>query len=355
MDFLKIVEKFQIEGRFVSAEKYGRGHINDTYLVETSAKKYILQKINHTVFKNVEGLMSNIVGVTEFIASKSTSTNQAELLRVIKTTDGQSFLKTNEGYFRLYNFISAGISIETTPSEEQLRVAGSAFGSFQNLLFEYPAEKLFETIVDFHNTEARYKNFEQAIFENKANRLNEVGEEIEFFKSRKSYASKVRKLIANGSIPLRVTHNDTKLNNVLIDVKNMRPVAVIDLDTIMAGSSLYDFGDSIRSGANVGTEDGTRQAGFSIELFSAFCSGFISELRGKLTDLEVENMAFGAILMTYECGMRFLTDYLDGDVYFKTSSPRQNLNRAKSQMKMVEEMEKALPQMTAIVKKIYYI
>ncbi len=352
MDFKEIMENFLAEGELVSAEKYGRGHINDTFLVTTSKKRYILQKINHNVFKNIEGLMSNIVGVTEFIASRSNQPSE-ELLRVIITKSGKSFLKTDDGYFRLYNFISQGISIETTPTAEQLMIAGHAFGSFQKLLAKYPAERLFETIKDFHNTQTRYENFESAVALDAFGRRNEVEEEIEFFEKRKDYAKKVISKIADGSIPLRVTHNDTKLNNVLIDVQNMRPVTVIDLDTIMAGSSLYDFGDSIRSGANVGTEDGSTPAGFSIKLFSAFAEGFIGELRGTLSQGEVDNLAFGAILMTYECGMRFLTDYLSGDVYFKTSSPKQNLLRARSQILLVKEMEEQLPQMTEIIKNLY--
>lgn len=352
MDIKIISDKFKTDGDFVGCVKYGRGHINDTYLAKTdTGARYIVQRINDKVFLDVDGLMENITGVTGYIAERSDAPSD-ELLTVIGTKDGTSYYKCAEGYFRVYNFIEKGVSVETAPTAEQLTVAGSAFGGFMKLLAGYPAEKLHETIKGFHDTEARFAQLSSAVKNDVRGRVAGVLREIDEYVSRRGYCGAVNSLIKSGDIPLRVTHNDTKLNNVLIDVKNMRAVAVIDLDTIMAGSVLFDFGDSIRSGANVGSEDGSVPSRFSIELFEAFARGFLPPLKGELTSDEIENMAFGAILMTYECGMRFLTDYLCGDVYFKTSHENENLDRTRSQMRLVCDMEAALPEMNGIVKKI---
>ncbi len=350
-----IASKFDLCSSVSNIEPYGCGHINDTYLVTTAnGTKYILQRINHNVFPNVAGLMSNIVGVTAFIAKKSALNggNPKDDLCVIKTTNGQDYLQQDGNYYRVYSFITDAISIETTPTPHQLELSGSGFGKFQKLLDGYPAEGLTEPIANFHNTADRLLKFKEAIANNTANRLANVATEVEFFLSRESYASKVLDLIAGGLIPLRVTHNDTKLNNVLIDLKRDTAVTVIDLDTVMPGSILYDFGDSIRSGANTGAEDEVdlSKVGFSLDLFSAYTKGFVGEVASTLTEAEVENMAFGAILMTYECGMRFLTDYLNGDTYFKVHRDGHNLDRARTQIKMVKDMETVLQDMVAIVK-----
>ncbi len=351
---LKIANNFCIPSEAESAVPYGCGHINDTYLVQLQCgTKFILQRVNHNVFPNVPALMANIAGVTSYIAKQTVAAGEelSNTLQVIKTKCGDNYLTDNGNYYRMYNFITNAISIETTPTPHQLELSGKGFGLFQKLLNGYPAESLSEPIANFHNTEDRLLKLQEAILKNAAGRLSGVAAEVEFFLSRASYASRVISLIKAGSIPLRVTHNDTKLNNVLIDLVRDKAVVVIDLDTVMPGSILYDFGDSIRSGANLGAEDerDLSKVQFSLDLFRGYARGFLGEVAAALTSTEIENMAFGAILMTYECGMRFLTDYLNGDTYFKVHREGHNLDRARTQIKMVQDMEVLLPKMNIIV------
>lgn len=356
-EIIKIANEFKVESPIVKAERYGCGHINDTYKVtDENGKFYILQRINHKVFKNVKGLMENVVGVTEHIYKTMLEKGEdvTDCLRVIETKDGASYYGNDEiGYFRTYNFVYGGISIETSPTKEQFEVSAIGFGKFQSMLDGYPAETIQDSIPNFHNTVKRFENFEKAVQEDVENRLCQVMEEVDWFYRRKKYCSQVLDLIERGEIPLRVTHNDTKLNNVLVNVESMRPVAVIDLDTVMKGSILYDFGDSIRSGTNTGAEDEKylSKVDFSLELYEAYVKGFLSEVKDKLTETEKENLSFGAILMTFECGMRFLTDYLEGDHYFKTHRAGHNLDRCRTQIKMVEKMEERFEEMDEIVKK----
>ena len=338
---LNIALNFETGAAVVKGARYGNGHINDTYKVTAAdGTDYILQRINDNVFTNVAELMENIVGVTEYIASASNVKD--ECLRVIPTKEGSAWFKAPEGYFRMYNFISAGISIETVPTAEELYLSAVGFGRFQKALDGYPVEKLYDSIPDFHNTMKRYERFEIAVAADKAGRAGEVRAEIDFVRSRSAYAGEVVGALKNGELPLRVTHNDTKLNNVLIDLKGKRPVTVIDLDTVMRGSILYDFGDGVRSGASTGAEDerDLTKVSFSKERYEAFAKGFAGEAGERLTKTEKSRLYFGAILMTYECGMRFLTDYLEGDVYFKVHRPGHNLDRALTQFKLVEDMEK---------------
>ncbi|MBQ8178060.1 MAG: aminoglycoside phosphotransferase family protein [Clostridia bacterium] len=354
---IKVANLFKVDAPVVTAEKYGCGHINDTYkLTDEKGKFYILQKINHKVFRNVKGLMENIVGVTEHIYKQMLSKGMPteDCLRVIETKDGASYYGDDEvGYFRMYNFVYGGISIESSPTKEQFEVSAIGFGRFQKMLDGYPAETIQDSIPNFHNTVSRFENFEKAVQEDPEDRLCQVMEEVDWFYRRKKYCSQILDLIEEGEIPLRVTHNDTKLNNVLVNIETMTPVAVIDLDTVMKGSILYDFGDSIRSGTNTGAEDekDLSKVDFSLELYEAYVKGFLSEVKDTLTPTESENLSFGAILMTYECGLRFLTDYLEGDHYFKVHRARHNLDRCRTQIKMVEKMEEHFDEMDAIVKK----
>lgn len=337
---IAIAEAFDgVEG-VTNVSQYGMGHINDTYLVETKGKeKYILQRINDKIFTDVDKLMQNIVGVTEYI-SAHTAAPKEECLRVIPTS-GKPYLRTEEGCFRTYNFISAGVSIEHVPTAEGLYVSAKGFGAFQAALDGYPAETLFDSIPDFHNTAVRFKKFVAAVENDVCGRRASVQKEIDFVTDRQRYCDRVVGALNRGELPYRVTHNDTKVNNVLIDVVNMRPVTVIDLDTVMRGSILYDFGDGVRSGASTGAEDerDLTKVNFSKELYAAYAKGFVGEVGGRLTEAEIGMLHFGAILMTYECGMRFLTDYLEGDTYFKTHREGQNLDRARTQFKMVQDME----------------
>lgn len=354
---IKIANEFMVDDVIVKAEKYGCGHINDTYkLTDKNGKFYVLQRINNHVFKDVEGLMQNIVGVTEYIYDKMKSAGEdiTDCLRVILTRSGKPYYESEDNmFFRLYNFVYGGISIESSPTKKEFEISGIGFGRFQKMLDGYPAETIKDSIPNFHNTVDRFKKFEDAIREDSENRLCEVMEEVDWFFRRKKYCSQILDLIDAGEIPLRVTHNDTKLNNVLVDVENMVPVTVIDLDTVMKGSILYDFGDSIRSGTNTGKEDekDLSKVDFSLELYDAYCKGFLGEVKDSLTESERLNLSFGAILMTFECGMRFLTDYLEGDRYFKVHRDKHNLDRCRTQIKMVEKMEERFEEMDAIVEK----
>ena len=335
-----VANNFKLCSNAVSAEIYGAGHINVTYLVVCEdGTKYIMQKINHTIFPNVDELMSNICGVTEYIAKSANDGD--ELLLVVPTLNDQPYYFDGEGYYRVYTFLS-GETVETGATLKQFELAGRGFGQFQNLLNGYPADKLYDSIKNFHNTVDRFEKFEKAIELDSANRVKDCQSEIEFFKSRKEYCSKVLDLMSSGAIPLRVTHNDTKPNNVLVDEANDLVVGVLDLDTIMSGSILYDFGDSIRYGANTGAEDEVdlTKIGFSEQYYESYCKGFLPIVKHMLTDGEKNNMHFGAMLMTYECGMRFLTDYLSGDTYFRIHREHHNLDRCRTQMKLLSEMEK---------------
>ncbi len=359
-DFNNILAQFPINGELKSCERYGEGHINQTFLAiyDENGKEvwYIVQKINSNLFTDVEKLMNNISLVTEFNRAKIIARGgnpDRESLSIVRTNDGKNYLKTEEGYFRVYIFITDAIAYQTAPTADSFYQSAVAFGDFAKLLAEFDASKLYEVLPNFHNTEVRYDNFIKALEENKAGRADTVKEEIEFYKSRKAYASRIVKLLESGEMPTKVTHNDTKLNNVMLDAKTNKYVAVIDLDTIMPGSICYDFGDSIRFGCNPASEcekDLTKVV-FNLELFEAYTKGYLTALGDSVTKIEKDNLAFGAILMTYECGMRFLTDYLDGDTYFRTTYPEHNLDRTRTQMKLVSDMEKLLPEMEKIVNK----
>ena len=272
----------------------------------------------------------------------------------VKTKDGEAFFKTEEGdCFRMYRFIENSVGYDKVENPTQFYNAAKAFGKFQKLLSDYPADKLYDTIPRFHDTEKRFADFEEAVANDVAGRKASVMSEIEFALARKADASVVLDAIRAGSVPLRVTHNDTKLNNVLLDATTGEGVCVIDLDTVMPGSLLYDFGDALRFGASSGAEDETDldKIYFDLELFEAFTKGFLEEAGDDLTPAEIELLPFSAKLLTYECGMRFLGDYLNGDTYFKIHREHHNLDRARTQFKLVADMETKFDAMREIVKK----
>ncbi|MBE5734391.1 MAG: aminoglycoside phosphotransferase family protein [Clostridiales bacterium] len=361
-DFNKIISKFDLEGEVLSCESYGEGHINQTYLAEVKkgeeVKRYIVQKINHKLFTNVPALMNNIKQVTEFNRQKILSRGgnpDRESLSLVYTKDGNTFYYDSEsdGYFRIYKFIENAIAYQVVEKPEHFYQSAVAFGNFANLLAEFDASGLYEVIPDFHNTEKRFKDFCESVRLDKMGRAKTVEKEIEFVMQRKEYCGRIVSLLRSGQMPTKVTHNDTKLNNVMLDEKTGEPVAVIDLDTIMPGSICYDFGDSIRFGCNPAVEDekDLSKVNLSLELFEAYAKGYLGALKNSVTKIEKDNLAFGAILMTYECGMRFLADYLDSDVYFRRKREGQNLDRARTQFKLVEDMEKLLPKMQEIINK----
>ncbi len=351
-------EAFERGGNIVRTEQFTAGLINATYLIETDKnEKYILQKINTFVFKNPAELMHNIVGVTKYITEKIKETGgdyKRENLNYLPCFTGEYYYSDENGCaWRLYIYVDDALTYNKPESSDTFRNAGKSFGRFMKLLDGYPAETLHETIKNFHYTPARYENLLKAVADDKKGRKALCEEEIKFATDRRADTHRLTDLIAEGLLPLRVTHNDTKLNNVLFDIKTDKGICVIDLDTIMPGLSLYDFGDSIRSGANKVEEDEAdlSMVGIDLELFEAYADGFLSETAGSLCDAEIENLAFGAKLMTFECGMRFHTDYLEGDVYFRTTHTEHNIVRARNQFRLVADMEAHMDEMNAIVMK----
>ena len=344
---IDILGKFAIEGEVLNIAPYGEGHINLTYLVETNKRRYILQKINDYVFPNVEGLMSNICGVTEHLKKKG-----KETLCVVKTKNGENYLK--EGPYRVYKYNENTVVYQTITDERVFRNIGRTFGEFQKLLSDYDARTLVEVIPNFHNTPDRFYHFEQAVNADVKGRAKDCTEEIKFVMDRKDTLDTVVKGLKDGSIPLRITHNDTKINNILVDKDTGEARAVIDLDTIMPGSLLYDFGDSIRFGAMTGREDekDLSKISLSLDLFKAYSEGFCSALKGTMTEKEKELLPYSAYLLTIELVIRFLTDYLSGDVYFKTDYSEHNLVRTRTQIKLVKEIEKHFEEMKEIIKNL---
>lgn len=356
-----LFEKFRVDGIFESAIPYGSGHINDTKLITSRTgpcvKKYIFQRINHNVFKKPDELMKNYVSVTSYLSkiiSERGGDPMRETLNVIKTVDGEDFYLSPEGeYCRLLVFVDHSLSYDKVERPEQFYDSAVAFGNFQYLLRDYPADTLFETIINFHNTPDRIRLFREALAKDVCDRAKNVRAEIDFVLAREEFAETLERAHKEGRLPLRITHNDTKLNNILFDDVTGKAICIVDLDTIMPGYSVNDFGDSIRFGATTALEDekDLSKVNFDISLYELYVKGFIEGTKGGLTDCEMELLPIGAIMMTFECGTRFLTDYLSGDTYFKISRPEHNLDRARNQFKLVSDMEKCLDEMRAIVKK----
>ena len=354
----KIACAFGIDGEPESIEQNKSGHINSTYIVTTDkGSKYVLQKINTNIFKNPDELMSNISGVTEFIRNKLDAAgldSSRGTLFFHRCEDGKYYRNDGLGNaWRLYRYVGGAQTYMTAEKEGLFYNCAKAFGGFQKMLSDYPAEKLYETIPNFHNTVSRLEDFKRAVAEDKAGRAKYVKEEIDFILKREELCAYVTSRIENGTLPLRVTHNDTKLSNILIDDETLEGICVIDLDTIMPGSVLYDFGDSIRFGA-CSTEEDEREfekVYIKLDLFEEFTKGFIEGLGNSLTANELSALPYGALVITLETGMRFLGDYLNGDVYFAVHREGHNLDRARVQLAMVADMEKHLSEMEEIVKK----
>ncbi|MDR2686847.1 MAG: aminoglycoside phosphotransferase family protein [Oscillospiraceae bacterium] len=342
---------------FPEARELTDGHINNTYLLEARGertRRFVLQKINTFVFKRPVELMENIVRVTGYIRQRIAAGEfpGQGTLTVFPTPEGRHFhVDGNGAYWRCYNYVEDSYSLQAAGSERDAFCAGKAFGAFQRMLEGFPIAALHETIPDFHDTAKRYEALERAISEDAAGRGDEVEAEIAFARARKADAGKLLALAGTPELPLRVTHNDTKLNNVLFDCATREPVCVVDLDTIMPGLSLYDYGDSLRFLGSTAAEDerDLRRVRFSMPLFRAYTQGYLGAAAGALTATEKRLLPFSIRLMTYECGMRFLTDYLNGDKYFRIRRPDDNLARCRTQFALVEEMEALLPEMEAFV------
>lgn len=350
----EIVDQF---ARDAKIERYGNGHINDTYLIQD--RDYILQRINTNVFKNPYQVMDNIEKVTAFLYEKIKAEGgdcSRETMRVIKTRDGRNCYKYDDNnVFRMYSFVDDTMSVESNATPEQLYNAGCGFGKFQRQLDDFDVDALHETIVDFHNTPKRVEALKEAIENNVAGRKHLVEEEIAFaLKCADEFASVVTDGMKAGDIPVRVTHNDTKINNILFDKDTQKAICVIDLDTVMPGSALYDFGDALRIGASTAAEDETdlSKVSFDVEKFEAFAKGYLSEMGSIITSKERELLAISAKLLTYECGIRFLTDFLNGDTYFKIHRENHNLDRARNQFKLVQDMDEKMDVLKGIIEKI---
>ena len=349
MDYMKeyasVAEKFDLQGQVQEICPYGEGHINLTLLVTTTKKRYIMQKMNTRVFPDPDSLMANICGVTEHLKARG-----IETLNVVPTKDNKPFLKGKDCY-RVYDFIENTVTYQTASDINVFRNSGKAFGEFQNHLATFDASKLTETIARFHDTPNRFVNFKAALEKDEFNRAKDCQKEIEFVLSHENTYGIAMQGLKDGSLPLRVTHNDTKLNNILMDDKTGEARAVIDLDTIMPGSMLFDFGDSIRFGASTAAEDekDLSKVHFDINLFKAYAEGYCGAVKDSITKREAELLPYGSYLMTIECGMRFLTDYLSGDTYFATKYEGHNLVRCRTQIQLAAEMEAQFEQMSAII------
>ncbi|MCI8315600.1 MAG: aminoglycoside phosphotransferase family protein [Lachnospiraceae bacterium] len=348
--------------RLIEKRLYGNGHINDTFLLrcetpENGEKKYILQRMNHDIFKNPPQLMENVVHVTAYLRKMILSQGgdpERETLSVCKTLDGADwFCDRAQNYWRVFLYIERSVCLEKVESEKDFYDSAVAFGKFQKLLTDFPVHMLHETIPNFHNTASRFQDFQKAVQKADSARAALAQKEISFALDREDETSVLTHLLAAGKLPLRVTHNDTKLNNILFDSETHKALCIIDLDTVMPGLSLYDFGDSIRFGASTGAEDepDLSKIELDLSLFEAFTRGYLEGCAGSLTQKEIELLPMGAKLMTYECGIRFLADFLTGDHYFKVHREHHNLDRARTQFKLVADMEAKWDKMQAIVDK----
>ena len=350
-NLFEVLRAFRLDAKPVSCEPYGCGHINVTYLaVMESGRRYILQKINNNTFRDVAGLMENITAVTEFLRTETD--DPRGVLTLVKTHDGASYLHAQDAYWRVYDFVEGTICLQLPETDEDFYQSAVGFGTFQQLLTDFPAAKLHETIPNFHNTPDRYRALLETLERDPMHRAAQVQPEIEFALARQAEMSAIQNALTAGELPLRVTHNDTKLNNVMLDNATGKALAVIDLDTVMPGSLCYDFGDSIRFGCNSAAEDepDAEKVHFVFDLYKTYLEGYLSAVGNGITQREKELLPWGAVLMTYECGMRFLTDYLEGDTYFKTHRPRHNLDRAHTQFRLVDEMLACFDKMQAAVK-----
>ncbi len=354
-----IINNFRVVGKIIDVKHYGNGLINGTFLITCfdgdNKNRYILQMINKNVFKRPDCVMENILKVTEFLRKRVETSR--EVLIVVHTLDNGYFCyDSDENLWRMYEFIEDSICLDRPEYLEDFYQAGLAFGKFQRYLSDFSPECLHETIPDFHNTPKRYENFLKAVKEDKLGRADSVREEIEFINNRKEFYSVLIESNKKGDLPLRVSHNDTKMNNVMLDYKTRRALCVIDLDTIMPGFSVTDFGDAIRFGASTAAEDekDLDKVSMDLNLFEIYTKGFIKGCGGQLPKSEIMLLPEGAKMMTIECGMRFLTDYLEGDTYFKTTYPEHNLDRCRTQLKLVADMEAKWERMKNIVTRFCY-
>lgn len=349
-----IIRSFALEGKPVRCSPFGSGHINQTWLLETDQPhKYILQRVNTGVFPNGNGLMSNIIKVTEHLKKKDP--DPRHVLTLVPTKEGRMYIsRSADELWRVYEYVTGGISLDRAETSDDFRLSGKAFGLFQKQMADFPAEQLVEVIPGFHDTPRRYTAFHEAIRTDKLKRADSVSAEINFVLQREKSAGYLMELLGKGELPLRVTHNDTKLNNVMLDSLTREPLCILDLDTVMPGLVANDFGESIRFGASTASEDepDTEKVHLDLDLYEAFTKGFLGACGIQLTEKEKETLQDGARMMTLENGMRFLTDYLEGDTYFHIERPEHNLDRCRTQLTLVREMEQKDDQIRRMIRRI---
>jgi len=352
----EVLRLYALEGPVRACRPYGDGHINDTYRVTVKVdglhKHYVLQRISPVAFRQPDKVMENVLGVTNYLRgsiARRGGDPLRETMTIIPLADGRTCLPTDDGTWRMYTFVEGSVTYQQADSTAVFYQAGRAFGRFMSDLADYPAHTLHETIPNFHHTPSRVDALKEAIGKDAAGRAQAVQAEIAFALERASRAGD----LVNAGLPLRVTHNDTKLNNVLMDASTREALCVVDLDTVMPGLCAYDFGDAIRFGANTAAEDekDLDKVHFSLGMYSAHMEGYLRECGRMLTKEEIASLPVGAWMMTYECGIRFLTDYLDGDTYYHTDYPEHNLVRARNQFALLQDMERQAKAMADIAEK----
>lgn len=357
-DLEHVASRFELGGTFLAGEPYGSGHINDTYAVRVRTSggevRFIQQRINTNIFRKPENLMENIHRVTEHLRTKILAAGgdpDRETLTLVPATDGRCFAVIDGDYWRTYKFIEGAQTYDLVENLDHVYNAAHAFGTFQKYIRDLPGDPLHETIPDFHNTRKRFDAFQEALNRDVQNRAADCKPEIDFALQREATASVLVELLAAGKTPLRTTHNDTKFNNVMIDAATGKGICVIDLDTVMPGLPMYDFGDSVRTAAATAKEDETdlSKCGIGLDMYEHLTHGYLDAAREFLLPVEIEHLAFSAKLITFTIGLRFLTDHLAGDTYFKIHRENHNLDRCRTQWAMVADMESKTEQMEAIV------
>ena len=344
-EIMQVAGHFRLEGEVERFVELTAGLINNSYRLSCGAQEYVLQQINTYVFKQPEQVMSNVQRVTEHLRRKLTEAGEdpaRRALHLIETTDGGNMYRDEQGRcWRVYDFITDALTRDRVETAEQFRQVGAAFGEFQRMLFDFPAAELYETIPHFHDTRKRFETFRQAVATDRAGRVKDLAPEISFFLNREEMMSSIVVAIERGELPLRVTHNDTKTNNVMLDAQSGMALCVIDLDTVLPGSARYDYGDALRFGASSAAEDepDLSKIWLDMDYFRAFTDGFVPQVRQALTDAELKLLPLGLKVITCELAMRFLTDYIDGDLYFKIRYPEHNLVRTRAQMRLLEDIE----------------
>ncbi len=353
-----ILPHFQFVGEYVSATELQSGNVNETYHLVYSRNHehhYILQRVNTYVFKNPQGVMHNISMVTSHLCDSLRAQGKdpkGSVLSIIRTREGELlYTDDHQDVWRAYGYILGATAHDAVSDPRLVYEVGRGFGNFQSLLSNFPANELYEPIPNFHNTRKRFYAFVRSLDEDKAGHVHELEDEIEFMFERRLMMSEIVKLLDAGVLPLRVTHNDTKSNNVMIDDKTGKAICVIDLDTVMPGSSLYDYGDGVRFGCSTAAEDeeDTSKIKLDVEKFTAFTEGYLSETSSALVPAELSRLVLGIKVITCELAMRFLMDYIDGNVYFRVNSPQHNLVRARAQMALLRDIERRERELERIV------